>query len=451
LFKLKISNFFKDDYTNFAAYDVFRKISNCVDGFKNTSRKVAYTMTKKYGGNDKIKVAQLAAAVSEFTQYLHGENSICGVTVNMAQDFVGTNNINLLMPEGSFGSRLIPASAAPRYIYTRKSELFDKIFKKEDEAILKKQVFEGSQIEFMSFCPIIPMLLVNGDRALSVGFSQSILPRNPLEIVKILKNYIKTKELPTKIVPWFRGFTGQVFKNDDGQVTCIGKVEKIHTTKVRITELPIGYDLESYVAVLNKLEEKGIIKYFQDLSESNNFEFEVNFKREILADKTEDELLDMLKLISRTTENFTCLDEKNKIKEYKSEIEILQHFINVRVKLYASRKQHQLKELLIEINKLKNKYKYISLVVNETIPVFKQKKETIIAKLQELGFEKIDGSYEYLLSVRVSAFTEDEMISLKTTINEKIATYNDLNSKSIGDIWLSELNDLESAMKKIYK
>ena len=53
-----------------------------------------------------IKVAQFSGYVSEQSGYHHGEASLNGAIVNMAQDFVGSNNVNLLMPNGQFGTRL---------------------------------------------------------------------------------------------------------------------------------------------------------------------------------------------------------------------------------------------------------------------------------------------------------------------------------------------------------
>jgi DNA gyrase/topoisomerase IV subunit A len=51
------------------------------------------------------QVAQLAGYVSEKTAYHHGEVSLTMTIVGLAQDYVGSNNINLLEPSGQFGTR----------------------------------------------------------------------------------------------------------------------------------------------------------------------------------------------------------------------------------------------------------------------------------------------------------------------------------------------------------
>lgn len=80
---------------------------------------VLYTCIKR---NDKreVKVAQLAGSVAEHSAYHHGEASLMSTIINLAQDYVGSNNINLLQPIGQFGTRLQGGkdSASPRYIFT---------------------------------------------------------------------------------------------------------------------------------------------------------------------------------------------------------------------------------------------------------------------------------------------------------------------------------------------
>lgn len=58
--------------------------------------------------------------VSEHAGYHHGENSLHSTIINLAQNFVGSNNINLLHPAGQFGTRLQGGkdAASARYIYT---------------------------------------------------------------------------------------------------------------------------------------------------------------------------------------------------------------------------------------------------------------------------------------------------------------------------------------------
>jgi DNA topoisomerase II len=109
-------------------------------------------------------VAQLAGYVAEHSAYHHGEVSLCQTIVVMAQDFVGSNNLNLMQPIGQFGTRMEGGkeAASPRYIFTNLSPLARIVFNEHDDDILNYQIEEGQKIEPDFYAPIIPMCLVNG-------------------------------------------------------------------------------------------------------------------------------------------------------------------------------------------------------------------------------------------------------------------------------------------------
>ena len=90
---------------HFSKYDCERSIPNLVDGFKTSLRKILFSAFKKNLVNE-IKVAQFAGYVSEHSAYHHGEMSLNKAIVGMAQEYVGSNNINTLLPLGQFGTRL---------------------------------------------------------------------------------------------------------------------------------------------------------------------------------------------------------------------------------------------------------------------------------------------------------------------------------------------------------
>jgi len=86
-----------------------------------------------------MKVAQLAGFVAEQAAYHHGETSLFGTIIHMAQNFVGSNNLPLLVPAGQFGTRLQGGkdAASARYIYTNLAEYTRLIFMPDDELTLK--------------------------------------------------------------------------------------------------------------------------------------------------------------------------------------------------------------------------------------------------------------------------------------------------------------------------
>lgn len=100
--KMTFDDFINKELVQFSLSDVLRSIPSIYDGLKPSQRKVIYTLLSK-NYKKEIKVAQFGAAVAENTAYHHGEASLFSTIINMAQDYTGSNNINLLKPNGQFG------------------------------------------------------------------------------------------------------------------------------------------------------------------------------------------------------------------------------------------------------------------------------------------------------------------------------------------------------------
>ena len=154
-----------------------------------------------------VKVAQLAGYVGEQTAYHHGEASLQGSMVGLAQNFVGSNNMNLLEPAGQFGSRLQGGkdAASARYIATMQSELARKAILKIDDTLLKYQDEDGQLVEPEWYMPVVPLLLINGAEGIGTGWSTTIPNYNPRDIILNLQKMLRGEELQP-MHPWYRGF-----------------------------------------------------------------------------------------------------------------------------------------------------------------------------------------------------------------------------------------------------
>ena len=433
------TEFFSNEYVNFASYDNLRKIASVIDGQKNAARKVLwYTQQKNL--KQEIKVSQLDSKVAEETEYLHG--SMAGVIVNLAQDYPGTNNINLLMPEGNFGSGLIPDASAARYIYTYGSENFFDIFNKEDTDILEHQTFEGKRIEPIFMLPVIPILLVNGAEGISSGFAQKILPRNPKEITKYINyrlSHLKSPKRPFKGKPWYRGFKGKIEQGDSSKSWNIYGVFERKANKVSITELPIGYSLKKYIKILDKLEDQKKIISYQDNSTSS-FEFIVQFNRKFLDSLSDSEIIDLLKLKKRITENYTVMTEHNTVQIYDSVDDIMQHYIEVKLNYLQKRKDHKIMMLSSDIKMMVSKYVFLKNVIDNTLKIHQRETSDIVRDLSNIkNIITINDSYDYLLSMPIRSMTRDNMQKLMIKIKEQKNDLDKLKVTSINDIWISEL------------
>lgn len=435
-----VKKFFNSDYVNTASYDNLRKIASVVDGQKNAGRKILHTILEK-NIRDEIKVSQLGSKVAEFTEYLHG--NLDNVIVNLAQDFIGTNNIPMLVREGNFGTRFSHEASASRYIYTHGSPEFFKIFNKQDSAILQDQYFEGAKIEPRFFVPELPLLLINGSEGVSFGFAQKILPRSPKVLIKLINDRLAGKKWKEKtIVPYYEGFKGTIVQGDTPNQWLIkGSIQRSSITKVTITELPVGYDLRSYLDVLDTLEDKKAIQSYTDLSENNIFKFEVIFQSKMLKDMTDDEVLSHLKLIKKVSENYTVVDEFNKIRVFNDALEILNHYIDVKMHHLGLRKAHSLGKLQSDINVDQSKYYFIEAIIKGKLVINNRKKADVEADLAKMSnIIQVDGSYDYLLNMNIMSLTSERMKKLKESLDEKKAELAILKKTTIEEIWTTTLS-----------
>jgi DNA gyrase/topoisomerase IV subunit A len=435
---MKITEFFNNDYVNYASYDNLRKIASVVDGQKNASRKILYTILEK-NIRTEIKVSQLGSKVAEFSEYLHG--NLDGVIVGLAQDYAGTNNIPLLVREGNFGTRFAHDASAARYIYTNGSKEFFELFNKDDVPVLKSQYFEGHQIEPMFYVPNLPILLINGSEGVSSGFAQKIIPRDKEKIKNYIKGFLSGSKSRYKFEPFYEGFKGTVEQGDNpAQWLIKGIVKKIGVNKVEISEVPVGYNLKGYINVLDDLEDKKIIQSYRDKSEDDNFKFQVNISSKSLKDLSEEQLLIKLKLVKKITENYTVIDENNKIKVYDSAKDILDHYIKVKLDYMAKRKIFQSEKIEASIVLDFSKYTFIKLIVDEELKINKRKKDQIVADLSKVvNIIKRDDSYDYLLNMPIHSLTKERMDKLLQDIKDKQASLRLLKKTKPQDMWINEM------------
>lgn len=435
------TDFFNTEYVNYASYDNIRKIPSLVDGQKNAARKILWYALKKNLKNE-VKVSQLDSKVAEETEYLHG--SMAGVIVNLAQDYPGTNNINLMMPEGNFGTRLVPDASAPRYIYSYGSEALFGQLNTSDNDILEHQEFEGHQIEPKFLLPKLPMLLVNGAKGISSGYATKILPRNPSDIKKYLKYNLEGKNKtsrPFKNKPFYRGFEGTIEQGDNPSQWIIGGTFARKANKVHIQELPIGYNLNSYKKVLDRLEDDKKIITYQDLS-NKKFEFVVQFNRKYLDGLTDTQLMRLLKLETKVSENYTVMDSNNRVKVASSVDDIFQEYIQVKLEYMTKRKANTISVLSQDIRELISKYLFIKAVTEETLIINKRATKDVETDLETMDkIIKVNDSYDYLLNMSIRSLTKERMEALMKQIQDKKADLDIVKTQTIEQMWLKDLDE----------
>lgn len=437
---MQLSNFFNSDFVDYASYDNLRKIGSCIDGLKNASRKVIFTVLEK-NIKEPIKVSQLANKVAEYAEYLHG--SLDGVVVNLGQDFSGTNNVPLLQKKGNFGTRFAQEASAPRYIFTYGSKNLFTLFKKEDLKILKEQMFEGERIEPVFYVPTLPLILVNGSEGVSSGFAQKILPRNPKNIIKYLTNKIQGKRNNKDLLkPFFNDFKGTVEQGETSfQWLIKGKIERTNKNQITISEIPVGYDLKTYIKVLKTLEDNKVILDWDDLSDKE-FKFIVKMNPKDLDKLSEDEILDRLKLVKKVTENLTCLNANNQIQEFQSVEEILDYYFKVKMEYLGKRKNYLVQELKTDLDILNAKITFIKAILDKSLVIEKQPKDKIVKNLEKIITVKVQDSYDYLLNMPLYSLTLEKIKALTETLKNSKLKLKETQEKTLENFWLEDLEEI---------
>jgi DNA topoisomerase-2 len=307
-----------------------------------------------------------------------------GAIINLAQNYTGSNNWNLLKPNGQFGTRLLLGkdSASPRYIFTELSEYSKSLFDRVDLEIVEYIFEEGQQIEPKFYIPLLPIVLINGCQGIGTGYSTFIPTFNPKDIINNIKLVVSGKE-PVEMVPWYSGFTGSIVKNGEGSYEISGVYSKVDGNTIRVTDIPIGVSIEDYKMFLETFVENNTYNLVSMVNGSDevNVSFTLRFNSPLSLNKFLElgsESYKVLKLVKNlSTRNMHLFDEFGVIQKYNSPEEILKEFVKVRINYYSKRKEHIVSSLTRERLILENKYRFVTSIIDGTLVVNMKSKSTI--------------------------------------------------------------------------
>src|SRR5210317_1630315 len=432
--QLDITDFVHKDLVNFSLADLKRSIAHVADGLKPSQRKVMYSCFQK-NLKDEMKVAQLAAYVAEKSAYHHGEVSLAETIVKLANDYTGSNNINLLEPCGQFGTRLMGGKDASqtRYIFTRLSNDARKIFDPKDDAVLTYLDDDGRSIEPEFYMPVIPTVLVNGTEGIGTGFSCYVPPFNPDDIKKNIMSFMNGKELK-KMKPWFKGFRGRIFEDETGGWITEGIWQVIGTT-VKVTELPPGRWTQDYKEYLDSLVEKKMIGSFTNNSTTEDVDFVIQGYdgKDIVKD------LKLQKTIRDT--NMHLFHPTKGICKYDSAEAIPLGFIHLRMEYYKKRKAQLIASTKKRSDMGSYRAEFVKKVVEGDIVVFKKKKQDLEREIGQ-SFPKVDGSYDYLLHIKTVDYTEERVRALIEESNNLKKELSSLEAMGHLDMWKNDIKNM---------
>ena len=459
--QVSYEEFFDKEMIHFSKYDCERSIPNMVDGLKTSQRKVLYAAFKRRLTQE-TKVAQFSGYVAEHSCYHHGEASLNGAIVKMAQDYVGSNNIHLLQPNGQFGTRLQGGddAASERYIFTQLNPLARLIFPEADDGVLKNINDDGTIVEPEYYVPILPFCLVNGVSGIGTGFSTDIPSFHPIQMVNYLRN--KLRGLPPTaetFTPYYEGFKGTVTKVQDNKYLIKGVYVKMGEDKIRITELPIGTWTMPYLAYLDELVDGGVdkggkklppvLKDVVNLSTEVAVDITVQFPKGKLATLSQGDIEGLLKLTTTvSTTNMHLFDAECRLHKYLTIEEIIDDFFVTRMKTYQKRKEALICAMEQLLVRLSNRARYILETLSGDVDLRKKTGKQVLELLSGRGFVEIEGDYSYLIKMPMDSVTEENVAKI---LKEKADTENELailKATTLEQIWMKELDVFEAKYGK---
>ncbi|KAG7839161.1 hypothetical protein KL942_003523 [Ogataea angusta] len=483
LTEIPISEFINKELILFSMADNIRSIPSVMDGFKPTQRKVLYGVYKR-NLTSEIKVAQLVGYIGEHSGYHHGEASLTQTIISLAQDFVGSNNLNILKPNGGFGSRASGGkdASAARYIFTEVTPITRKVYNTLDNPLLNYLQDDEQTVEPQWYVPVLPMILVNGSEGIGSGWSTQIPPFNPVDIVKNIRALMNGEEM-VDMMPWFKGWEGTISRIGPDKFRMEGNIEEIDDNTVEITELPARMwtiTMKEFLlqAIAGSDKQKPWIK---DMEEQHGvgIKFVVTLSKEEMEKTRRIGLKERFKLISIiNTSNMVAFDPQGRIKKYDHVNQIIEDYYLVRLDYYQRRKDYMADLFSNQFEKLSYQAKFVKMIIDRELNINNKKRVNLVKELKQLGFPGFDkhnkpirptelkeeddeediseaaadptlvvqekktavSAYDYLLGMPLWSLTSERYEKLLKQRDEKEAELNNLLRKSAKDLWNEDLD-----------
>lgn len=450
---LSLSNFVNDQLIIYLKMCISRAVPSYIDGFKESQRKVFFGITKS-----KLKksmdLERLAGAVKNITGYHHGGVSLQNTIVKMAQGFVGSNNIPLLIPDGQFGTRLMGGedAAAPRYISTKLEEITKHMFSEIDYPLLEYRMEDNLLVEPKYFIPILPIVLINGAEGIASGYSTKIPCYNPVDIIRWINVWLKDRSRVAKLdplKPWYRNFTGEI----DVKGIKWSSTGRLQPMKKKnwwvVDELPIGVWTNKFKACLddmiNDKKTKNTVLEYKEYNTGNSVKFEIRVGKDFTPD-----IKANMKILHKngSMSNMWLIDENGVPVKFNNPEEILDKFCHFRFGFYEKRKEYLERVWKIDLQKAENRFRFIRDVKDRKIDLYKEEEEL---EKELSNFDKVDDSYDYLLSIQMRSMTKKRMDELEKEIDSIKNKLENMQGSSASDLWMNDLTRFYEEYKKFLK
>lgn len=404
------SNYINDQRKEYSLYVLqMRAIPHAADGLKAAARRVLWTAKN----GSKFKSATLSGATMPIHPHAAPES-----TINTLAAPYG-NNVPLLKGEGAFGTLLNPtAYGASRYTSVTLSAFTKDVLFRDIEIIPLVDNYDETQREPKHFLPLVPIVLMNPQEGIAVGFASNILPRSLETIIDSQIQHLEGKavdDVYPAFVPtenycqdWFED------KNENVRWVFKGEFNKINATTIRITNLPYGIVHSKFINKLDKLEENGTIQEITDNSK-NVYDIEIRFKKGTLRGMDDDAIMNLVGLINNATENMNVIDFDGERVLGTDYVSMIKAFSDWRLAWYKARYERLAGLLEIDIQKYKDILQAIKKNVGGVAKKIGSRSE-LKEFLTAIDIVHID----YIADLPVYRFTEEERRKVEAKLAEAL-------------------------------
>jgi DNA topoisomerase-2 len=260
------------------------------------------------------------------------------------------------------------------------------------------------------------------------------------------------------------------------QYRTSGVVRRNGPTKVVISELPVGAWTDDYKKQLIAMVERGDIRSFQELHSTDSVHFEVSATTAQLDALEKKGLVTAFKLSTTLSlSNMHAFDRDGKIRKYQSASDIVDAHYDVRRELYGARKEALERRHAADELRCRNRSRFISSILSGELQILqgpgKPTSEFHLAnELRSRGFaqereisrvlsgetvntpdvaEASRADFGYLLDLPIHSLTEERSVQLKARAQEALTRFDEIRTRSVEDLWLSDLDRISSAYEDI--
>lgn len=445
--QVSVHDFCSNELVHFSYANIVRTIPG-FDGLKPGQRKTLYTVfndktIKKY------KVAELAAQVTGFAAYHHGEASLQETIACMTQQYCGANQIRYLEALSQSGTRHDDRKvhAQPRYMNTKLSEITRLIFVESEDSVLEQLEEDGKFVEPRCYAGTIPMILINGTKGIGTGYSTEIPTYSIREVLEQCISVCDNNNNITELIPSTNGFNGKIEFNDTS-VTYFGKVEQYEDWKqgsrkgntLRITELPPQKWTNDIKECLEKNEGVfEVVNYTQDddidlriyLHEGTDIEKKIKEVAKVVTKKV-------------SLSNMNIFNPRGILKNYTSTREVIKDHSDFKLEICKKRLDNLISSKTKNMELAYAKHLYISLVLNGKILIMNVKRDHLKQQIKDNGLEAHTNELVKMLLVSLTLEESQRLLDVYNSLKDEIDR---LKQKTPNDLWMEDLLSLKKFLK----